>query len=462
MPSDIWTYNSGDGVGNARLESYEKERILDFRALLSIAIGSVIGSGVVTVIGVAIGQTGRSAWLAYAGAVLLGFILIAPFVMVSSMLRLRGGDYTIIASVLGSRMAGIYVMNFIFTNLATSLTATAMGIYAKSVMPSLNAGLVSVIALTFFFGINLLGVKVMSGLQKLMSVVLIAALVTFCILGLTKLMPGTFEITAAGYFTNGSSGFLNAAVMLVISTTLHQTLVGFGGDAVHAKKDIPKAIMVTSLIILVIYTLLGLVAANVLPVETVANQPLTFVAKSILPTPLFVFFMVGGPIGAICTTLNSTFTAASKPLLQGARDGWFPGIFSKTNRYGAPVGFMVCLYVVALIPILLGFDISTITNNAGFIYYIIKFVSLIAILRIPAKYPNQFQDSWLRIPKWGFYSVMGLAFAAQILMIYVSGRNLTWIHIAVSLLMISAAGGAALLRMKTGNVHVQVNPEDLQ
>ena len=127
------------------MEEYKKEGVLDLRALLSISIGSVIGSGVVTVIGAAIGQTGRSAWLAYAGAVLLGFVLIAPFIMVSSMFRLKGGDYTIIASVLGTRMAGIYVMNFIFTNLATSLTATAMGFYARSLIPSLDADRKSVV-----------------------------------------------------------------------------------------------------------------------------------------------------------------------------------------------------------------------------------------------------------------------------------------------------------------------------
>lgn len=439
-----------------------KEKILDLKALLSISIGSVIGSGVVTVIGAAIGQTGRSAWLAYAGAVILGFILIAPFVMVSSMLRLRGGDYTIIASVLGPRMAGIYIMDFIFTNLATSLTATAMGIYAKSLMPSLDAQVVSLVALTFFFGVNLFGVRAMSGLQKFMSVILIAALATFCIVGFGGLLPGTFAVTESGYFSNGSRGFMNATVMLVISTTLHQTLITFGADAVHAKRDIPRAMIATSLIILVIYTSLGLVAANVLPVAQVADQPLTYVARSILPMPLFIFFMVGGPVGAICTTLNSTFAAASKPLQQGAQDGWFPSFFRKTNRFGAPVGFMACLYVVALVPILLKFDISTITNNAGFIYYIIKLVSLAAILKIPDKYPKQFRESWLRISKRGFYLVMAMAFAAQILMIYVSGRSLSWIHIAVSLLMLASACGLALFRLHTGKVCVRVDPGDLQ
>lgn len=439
-----------------------KEKILDLKALLSIAIGSVIGSGVVAVVGAAIGQTGRSAWLAYAGAVILGFILIAPFVMVGSMLRLRGGDYTIIASVLGPRMAGIYIMNFIFTNLATSLTATAMGIYANSLMPSLDAQAVSLAALTFFFGVNLFGVKAMSRLQKFMSVILIAALATFCIVGFGSLLPGTLDIGQDGYFRHGGRGFLNATVMLVISTTLHQTLIAFGGDAVHAKRDIPRAMIATSLIILVIYTSLGMVAANVLPVARVADQPLTYVARSILPMPLFVFFMVGGPIGAICTTLNSTFTAASKPLLQGAEDGWFPSFFKKTNRYGAPVGFMACLYAVAVVPILLRFDISTITNNAGFIYYIIKLVTLAAILKIPDKYPDAFRGSWLRISKWGFYLVMALAFVAQFVMIFVSGRNLSWIHIAVSLLMLAAACTAAVFRMRTGNVHVRVKVEDLQ
>lgn len=434
---------------------------LSFKALLSIAIGYVIGSGVVTITGAAIGQTGQSTWIAYGGAVILGFILILPFIILGTALRLHGGDYTLVLTMLGPKMAGIFIMNFIVMNLAISLTAVAMGIYVQSLFPGANAAVVSIITLTFFFGINLLGLKAMSGLQNIMSVLLIAGLATFCIMGCTELSADAFALSAPGYFLNGSKGFVSAVVMLVFSTTLHQTLLNFGADAQDARRDIPKAIIATTGIIFIVYVSIGLVASNVLPVEQVANQPLTYVARKILPTPLFVFFMIGGPIGAICTTLNAIFSAASKPLLQGARDGWFPPVFAKLNRFGAPVAVMGCLYLVALIPIALGYDVSMITNNTVLVQYIVKFILLTAIWQLPKKYPREWKESWLHLPDWLFYLIMVIAFCAQAFMVIVSAGNLTPAIVGISVAVIAAMGTIALFRYKSGRVHAVVREEDL-
>lgn len=444
------------------ITKYEQsEKILDLKALTAIAIGYVIGSGVMTITGVAIGSTGRSMWIAYGGAVLLGFILILPFVILGSVFRLRGGDYTMTLVLLGKRMAGIFIMNFIIMNLAISLTAVAMGIYIKSLIPSVNETIVSIVALTFFYVINLLGLRTMSKLQSFMSVILIAGLSTFCIFGVTRLLPGTFDISQSGYFLNGSIGLVDAIVLLVFSTTLHQTLINFGADAVDARRDIPKAILITTGVIFVIYVLIGLVASNVLPVDLVANKPLTYVAREILPTPLFIFFMIGGPIGAISTTLNAIFSAASKPLLQGASHGWFPKNFGKLNKYGAPYKIMTALYLVGLIPILLGFDVRTITNNTVLVQYIVKFILLTAVWQMPKKYPMQWKESRMHMPDWAFYTIMVIAYLAQGILVIISAKNLTPIIVIVSLLAIVIATSIALYKDFKGKVDVTIKPEDL-
>ena len=60
------------------------------------------------------------------------------------------------------------------------------------------------------------------------------------------------------------------------------------------------------------------------PVARVANEPLTHVAKEILPKQLYVFFIVGGAWAALISTLNSQLASATKPLMQAANDGWLP------------------------------------------------------------------------------------------------------------------------------------------
>lgn len=72
-------------------EPEPKAGTLGLTELYALAIGQVIGAGVITLIVPAIKMTGYSAWLAYLVAILVGFLMIAPTVFVSSALRLGGG-----------------------------------------------------------------------------------------------------------------------------------------------------------------------------------------------------------------------------------------------------------------------------------------------------------------------------------------------------------------------------------
>lgn len=49
--------------------------------LYALAIGQVIGAGVITLIVPAIKMTGYSAWLAYFAAIIMGFVMILPTVL---------------------------------------------------------------------------------------------------------------------------------------------------------------------------------------------------------------------------------------------------------------------------------------------------------------------------------------------------------------------------------------------
>ena len=65
-------------------EPVPKPGTLGRTELYALAIGQVIGAGVITLIVPAIKMTGYSAWLAYFVAILMGFVMILPFVFISS------------------------------------------------------------------------------------------------------------------------------------------------------------------------------------------------------------------------------------------------------------------------------------------------------------------------------------------------------------------------------------------
>ena len=55
-----------------------KPGILKRSDLFAIAVGMVIGSGMVTLIGPAMAYTGYSVWLAYLVAIVMGFFMVSP------------------------------------------------------------------------------------------------------------------------------------------------------------------------------------------------------------------------------------------------------------------------------------------------------------------------------------------------------------------------------------------------
>ncbi len=88
------------------------KRVLGFRDLLGVAIGQIIGAGIMSLMGVAIGMTGRSVPIAFLIAAVLSIVTIIPTVVVGGTLRLRGGHYTMSALLAGKQFGGIYIVLF--------------------------------------------------------------------------------------------------------------------------------------------------------------------------------------------------------------------------------------------------------------------------------------------------------------------------------------------------------------
>lgn len=121
----------------------------------------------------------------------------------------------------------------------------------------------------------------------------------------------------------------------------------------NPKRDIPKAWLIAQLAVVVIYALLGYVASGVAPYDQVANQNLGAIRPGLsLPVAVTGFFVVGGALMSISTSLLSSVPGTPLTVMGMADDGWLPKIFK--NR----LFVFVLLYIINLIPIFLGFSLS--------------------------------------------------------------------------------------------------------
>nr|WP_321358580.1 APC family permease [uncultured Draconibacterium sp.] len=336
------------------------KKTLGFWDLMSTAIGQIIGAGIMTLLGAAIALTGRSVPIAFIISAVLVVGYSIPKILICGTVCVRGGEYTMVAMLAGKRMAGIYTIVNALSNLSLAMFSLSFASYFISLFHFGGEKTIALILTTVFFIVNIIGVDVMAKFQKVIVILLCVALGIFAAFGVTHIQPDYFS---QGFMTNGFDGLLQAGALLTFAVGGGTVVTNLSAEAKNPIRDIPLVMIISTLVVAIIYGIIGVVAAGVLPVEQVAGVNLATVAETVLSRPLYVFFIVCGAMFALISTLNAQFAWATKPILQGCDDGWLPQKLAYLHpKYKTPVILLAILYVIAVVCIISGLSISILGN----------------------------------------------------------------------------------------------------
>ncbi len=368
-----------------------KPGILARGDLFAIAAGMVIGSGMVTLIGPAMQYTGYSVWLAYFTAIVMGFFMVFPYIILGGTMRVAGGPYSVVTNLSGVSLGGLVAYSNLVTPILSSSFSIALGLYMNALIPSVSAKAFAIGGVLLLFILNLLGMNIFAKVSKILSGILLVTMVLYVVFGLTQIRQPIFDFSGEKMFTGGFKGFMLAALLLINSANGYYGIIWYGKDAKRATKDVPFAALCCVPCLLFIYVGLAMVTGGVLPHDEVAGAATILpAAQAILPTPIYKLFMIGGPIMAIVTTLNGVFNGTRYPVAQAAKDGWLPKWILKENRLGAPYIIYIYTLIIVLLPIVFDMSIVTITNLFQVISFFMNVAVIYAISRLPKKYP----DTW--------------------------------------------------------------------
>ena len=383
-------------------------RTLGKKELMGIAIGQIIGAGIMSMMGVAIAMTGRSANLAFMLSAVFTMCTFFPSIFITSCIRMRGGMYTQMAIFAGDKWAGYYSVVYFITNMSLAMYALSFAQYALALLPT--GGSQKVIALvvgTLFFILNYFGVDLMAKIQNLLVIVLLLSLTMFAVFGLPSVDFANYFSNADGLFlSDGISGFLTAVAYLGFATGGATVILGVSAECKNPTKDIPFVIVTATIGVAILYGLVATTASGVLPVAEVANQPLTLVAAEVLPKPLYIFFIVGGAMFALATTLNSQIMSCTKPVMQSCEDGWFPQSLAALSKYKTPWKILIIYYVILVVPIVLELEIAQISSIVQILGYINNLVFTITAMKLPKMFPEAWEKSQFRVPTPVFNTLM--------------------------------------------------------
>ena len=244
------------------------------------------------------------------------------------------------------------------------------------------------------------------------------ALIIFIGFGLTKVVPGGFEGEA--YFIGGPVMFLMSVAIMSFTCNGATNIINLSSDSENPTKNVPLSILITVVICSALYFLLGFVASGVMPYAQASQTNLGGIAQSILPRPLYLFFILGGAIFALATSLLGGISAISAPIVAGAVDGWLPKPFTKK------MNVMIMMYVVSVVPALFGFSLDTIVSFILVPGMILGAMSNILSLKLPKKFPEAWNKCAMKCPYPVYVFLMILSTAANLAIAFLSlmGLNL--------------------------------------
>lgn len=315
----------------------ELRKALHLRHLIMLSVGGVIASGFLLFAGSALQTAGPATLLSYIAGGVITFAVMACLAELCVAKPVAASFATYARDSMG-KLAGFltgwnYWLGWVM-GMATE--SVAAGTYLHSFYPVIPIWIVAGIIIAIELIINVIGVLVMGEYEFVLSSIKIFALLAFIVIGLAAILGigfhpvGLSQWTAHGGFFPHGGGAVFAALLAVFFAYAGVELVSVAAEeSVRPERDVPRALLSTSAIVMVLFVLgLGVLLA-VTPWTTAGTSSSPFVdALKALHLPVLAAILNWIVIVASISSVDGGVYTASRMLFAMSREGHFPRFLS--------------------------------------------------------------------------------------------------------------------------------------
>jgi len=379
-------------------------RVLGLSAVTFVAVGFMIGGGVFVFTGLVLKIAGPALPLAYALAVIPVFISMMPLAMLGSALPTTGANYRYPSRMVSPGLAFVGVWVYLLASFFGQIPLYALSCarYLQVVWPGLPELPFALILVTFFFAVNFFGVRLAVQVQAVLVVILIAALLYYVALGLPALETANF----GDPFRKGAGGLLLGTALLTFTYFGANGIIEIGGEIVNPGQTLPRAFFISFAVVAVIYVAVSLATVGAVPFDVLAGfeEPLIGVVRKTAGPAGYWFFIIGGAVLALVTTLHALFLVGTRSLLMVVHDGLFPAFLGRVHpRFHTPHILLAVIWLLSLMGIALRPPLETLASYAALGGLIIFLPVQIAALRLPRKYPERYERAGFKLTGFWFW-----------------------------------------------------------
>ncbi len=397
-----------------------------------IGIGAMIGAGIFVLTGIAAGEAGPAAILAFTlnGAVTL--LTAFSYAELSSAIPEAGGGYSFVKRALPGPIGFIsgWMLWFAYT-VACSLYALGFASYfweffhkylpefshlAQSTLGvESSSALVTILVCAFFIYLNARGAEVTGKAENIITVGKILVLMIFIAYGLQQigLTPQATMDNFSPFFAKGMGGVMVAMGLTFIAFEGYDLIATVAEEIKNPERNIPKATFISLGVTVVVYLLIVFVSLGAVHPEGTTSwaflgeygeTAIVRAADSFMPA-FGVATIVFGGILSTMSALNATVLASSRVAFSMGRDRWLPESVARIHPRRRTPHIAIYTTGVILLLVALAFPIEVVGSAASLMFLLTFTLVNLSLVVLRRKLPDI--DRKYRVPLFPYVPLLG-------------------------------------------------------
>lgn len=391
--------------------SAQLQRDLGVFGATLMGLGSIVGTGVFVSIGIAAGIAGPAVILAVAIGAMIAICNGLNSAQLAASHAVSGGTYEYGYKYLNPWLGFTAGWMFLLAKTASAGTA-ALG-FASYVLNALGLNDRTLLICVALAAVLILTAVVWSGIRR--SHVVNAVIVAIALLSLVFfILSGIPTVATAGvenftpFFRGSGETVLHASALMFVAYTGYGRIATLGEEAREPRKTIPKAIIVTMIVTMLLYMAVAIVAVGGVGTEVLSSAiqaqaaPLE-VAVRRFGIPGGAQILALGASTAMLGVLLNLILGLSRVVLAMGRRRDLPRILARLNPSGTTPTLAVLVVGVAIACLVLIGDFKTTWSFSAFNVLIYYAITNLAALQIPTEerlYPKWL--GWIGLLACGF------------------------------------------------------------
>lgn len=401
-------------------------RDLGLFSVTMIGVGAMIGAGIFVLTGIAAGAAGPALVLVF---LLNGFVALLTamvYAELGSCFPDAGGGYLWVKEGLPQPMGFLSGwMSWFAHAVACSLYALGFGAYFGHVLQELGIdvfglhpeALVKVLAVgivAIFTYINYRGASETGAAGNVITVLKIAVIALFILFGLKKMAaaPGSAE-NFAHFFPKGYSGVFIAMGLTFIAFEGYEIIAQCAEEVVDYKRNIPRAVFLSLLIVVPIYILVAIVAIGAVDGGDVSTWEYLGLKKEIAMVEAARQFMPYGAlallIGGLLSTmsaLNATIYSSSRVSFAMARDHNLPDILGRVHSVQRTPHAAIIASGIIIAAMAVALPIEDVASAADIMFLLLFLLVNITVIKLRRNRPDL--DRSFMVPLFPFIPIVAI------------------------------------------------------